>query len=193
MNSIGSVKCQLSAQLKFCQGWWWIRERDVGRTFSLDLFVFKTVKNLVSLCASFSNISKENILNDHWLWKVYSFFFILYLEMLPSNIQFDCSCFPLTPSLTMISLHCIDGLLIISVLGFKLHIHNEALKYVAWYLGVLCCRCFITKLTSSYWAIKIVENWMLGRTRFENVDCRVIHIQKEYENRNGDCSDVIIV
>lgn len=38
---------------------------------------------------------------------------------------------------SIILLYCNDRLLIISILDFKLHIHNEALNYEAWYLRVL--------------------------------------------------------
>lgn len=45
-------------------------------------------------------------------------------------------------SLSTILHYCNDRLLIISISGFKLQIHNEALKYVVRYLGVLSMQMF---------------------------------------------------
>lgn len=43
---------------------------------------------------------------------------------------------------SIILLYCNDRLLIISILNFKLHIHNEALNYEGWYLSVLNMQIF---------------------------------------------------
>lgn len=128
-----------------------VRERDVGGLY-LGLFgwlvcLFSKIVNsnsphiTVSLCPLFPNISKGSILNNHWLWKV-CFFFKSHLDLIPSDVCLYCSSCPLTLSLSIISLYCSDRLLIISILGFKLPIHNEALKYVVWYLGVLSMQMF---------------------------------------------------
>lgn len=149
------VSCQFSALLQILQGGWEVKERGVG---GLCLFVYLFIWQVwgfflkivntnashitICLCLLFSNISKESILNDHWLWKVCSFFFKSHLDLILSEICLYRSSCLLMLSLSIILLYCNDRLLIISVLGFELQIYNEALKYVVWYLGVLIMQIF---------------------------------------------------
>lgn len=122
----------------------------------------------ICLCLLFPNISEESILNDHWLWKVRSFFSKSHLDLIPSDICLYCSSFPLMLSLPIILLYCNDRLLIISVLGFKLQTHNEALKYVVWYLGVLSMQMFHQE----------AKKELLGNQNFWKLDTRYNQIWK---------------
>lgn len=63
---------------------------------------------------------------------------------------------------SIILLYCNDRLLIISILNFKLHIHNEALNYEAWYLGVLSMQTFHQE----------AKKELLGNQNFWKLDTR---------------------
>ena len=53
-----------------------------------------------------------------------------HLDLIVSDMCVYCSSCPCMLSLSIILPYCNDRLLITSILGFKLQIHNEVLKYV---------------------------------------------------------------